>query len=62
MKKSILIIISIIIIQFLFHTIYASCTCGVVAGKVSFDGRPFAWKNRDWDFQYQGVCYESDGK
>ena len=61
MKKAILLIISIVILGFLFHTIYANCTCGVVAGKVSFDGRPFSWKNRDWDFQYQGVCYESDG-
>ena len=61
MKKAFLIIISVIILGFLFHTIYANCTCGVVAGKVSFDGRPFSWKNRDWDFAYQGVCYESDG-
>lgn len=46
----------------LFHLIDAGCTCGVVAGKASFDGRPFSWKNRDWNFKHQGVCFESGGK
>jgi hypothetical protein len=62
MKKASLFISCIISTLLFYQSIDSGCTCGVVAGKASFDGRPFSWKNRDWDFQYQGVCFESDGK
>ena len=61
MKRTIVIGISVIFALISYHSLNAGCTCGVVAGKASFDGRPFSWKNRDWDFQHQGVCFESGG-
>jgi len=44
------------------YTVNAECTVGVVAGKASADGRPISFKNRDFDFAYQGVVYVSSGK
>lgn len=38
-----------------------ACTVGIVAGEASADGRPIAFKNRDFTFAYQGVSYKSNG-
>ena len=61
MKKIFLVSMCILISITLCHTIYARCTVGVVAGEASFDGRPIAFKNRDYTFAYQGVVYVSSG-
>ncbi len=61
MKKIFLVSMCILISITLYHTIYARCTVGVVAGEASFDGRPIAFKNRDYTFAYQGVVYVSSG-
>ena len=61
MKKIILLSICILVSITLYHSIQARCTVGVVAGEASFDGRPIAFKNRDYDFAYQGVVYVSSG-
>ncbi len=43
------------------YTAIADCTVGVVAGTASADGRPIAFKNRDFDFAYQAVSYVTGG-
>ncbi len=61
MKKMFLMSICILVSIALHHTIQARCTVGIVAGEASFDGRPIAFKNRDYNFAYQGVVYVSSG-
>lgn len=34
-----------------------ACTSAVVSGKVTPDGRPLLWKNRDTDFMYNHMAY-----
>ncbi|MDE5759676.1 MAG: hypothetical protein K2I11_01630, partial [Bacteroides sp.] len=35
----------------------AACTSAVVSGKVTPDGRPLLWKNRDTDYLRNHVAY-----
>ncbi|MCP4630812.1 MAG: PKD domain-containing protein, partial [bacterium] len=51
----------VLFVMLSFHTVRAECTGGVIAGIASADGRPIAFKNRDFDFAYQGITYESSG-
>src|SRR5690606_19128531 len=39
-----------------------ACTTGVISGKVTVDGRPLLWKNRDAPHKNNQVVYLSDGK
>ena len=39
----------------------SACTSAVISGKVTPDGRPLLWKNRDTDFPQNSVRYFSDG-
>lgn len=39
-----------------------ACTSAVISGKVTPDGRPLLWKNRDTDFPQNSVKYFSGGR
>lgn len=39
-----------------------ACTAAVISGKITPDGRPLLWKNRDTDFIENGVKYFSGGR
>lgn len=41
----------------LFATPVQACTSAVVSGKVTPDGRPLLWKNRDTDFMQNHIDY-----
>ena len=40
----------------------SACTSAVISGKVTPDGRPLLWKNRDTDFPQNSVRYFSGGR
>lgn len=40
----------------------SACTSAVISGKVTPDGRPLLWKNRDTDFLQNSVRYFSGGR
>lgn len=52
--------LGIISVLFLSEPIWA-CTSAVISGKVTPDGRPLLWKNRDTDFLQNSVKYFSGG-
>jgi len=39
-----------------------ACTTAVISGKVTHDGRPILWKNRDTSFRHNEVVLFEDGK
>lgn len=53
--------LGIISVLFLSEPIWA-CTSAVISGKVTPDGRPLLWKNRDTDFLQNSVKYFSGGR
>ncbi len=53
--------ICVLLVMLSYFNVKAECTGGVVAGIASADGRPIAFKNRDFDFAYQGITYYSSG-
>ncbi len=61
MNKTVLFGICVLIVTLSFHSTIAQCTVGTVAGEASADGRPVVFKNRDFNFDYQGILYESSG-
>ena len=46
----------------LFARMSPACTTAVISGKVTHDGRPILWKNRDTSFRHNEVVLFGDGK
>lgn len=57
MLKQISLLILCAVAIVLFATPVQACTSAVVSGKVTPDGRPLLWKNRDTDFMRNHVDY-----
>ena len=57
MLKQISLLILCAVAIVLFATPVQACTSAVVSGKVTLDGRPLLWKNRDTDFMRNHVDY-----
>lgn len=61
MIKRLSLILGIVSVFFLSEPLLA-CTSAVISGKVTPDGRPLLWKNRDTDFFQNSVKYFSGGR
>lgn len=61
MIKPICLILGIISALSLSEPLLA-CTSAVISGKITSDGRPLLWKNRDTDFPQNSVKYFSGGR
>lgn len=61
MIKHLSLILGIVSALFLSEPLLA-CTAAVISGKVTPDGRPLLWKNRDTDFLQNNVKYFSGGR
>lgn len=61
MIKRLSLILGIVSVLFLSEPLLA-CTSAVISGKVTSDGRPLLWKNRDTDFLQNSVKYFSGGR
>lgn len=60
MKRSFFLFIFVATVSFLMP-VYA-CTSAVISGKITPDGRPLLWKNRDTDFPQNCVRYFGNGR
>lgn len=56
--------VSTLLLVFIFclSTESRACTSAVISGKITPDGRPLLWKNRDTDFIENGVKYFPGGR
>ncbi|MCH1439455.1 MAG: peptidase C45, partial [Rubripirellula sp.] len=45
-----------------FTRISLACTTAVISGKVTHDGRPILWKNRDTSFRHNELVLFEDGR
>lgn len=61
MIKRLSLMLGIVSVFFLSEPLLA-CTSAVISGKVTPDGRPLLWKNRDTDFLQNSVKYFSGGR
>lgn len=61
MIKRLFLMLGIVSTLFLSEPLLA-CTSAVISGKVTPDGRPLLWKNRDTDFLQNSVKYFSGGR
>jgi hypothetical protein len=52
----------IVILFFICTSTLYPCTNAIVSGKVTADGRPLLWKNRDTNFLQNKIMYFEDGK
>ena len=57
MKKTLLLFASCCLLLFAFVLDAAACTSAVVSGKVTPDGRPLLWKNRESDYLRNHIAY-----
>ena len=57
MKKTLLLFASCCLLLFACVLDAAACTSAVVSGKVTPDGRPLLWKNRDTDYLRNHIAY-----
>lgn len=57
MKKTLLLIASFCLLLSAFALDAEACTSAVVSGKVTPDGRPLLWKNRDTDYLRNHIAY-----
>lgn len=62
MIKRISLILGIISVLLSFSESLLACTSAVISGKITPDGRPLLWKNRDTDFPQNSVKYFSGGR
>lgn len=62
MIKRLSLILGIISVLLSFSEPLLACTSAVVSGKITPDGRPLLWKNRDTDFPQNSVKYFSGGR
>lgn len=60
--KRISLILGIISVLLSFSESLLACTSAVISGKITPDGRPLLWKNRDTDFPQNSVKYFSGGR
>ncbi|WP_321332964.1 hypothetical protein [uncultured Bacteroides sp.] len=58
MKKILFLTVAILFCFFLGKDVYA-CTSAVISGKITPDGRPLLWKNRDTDYAQNNIKYFS---
>ena len=61
MKRTLFALIAVVIFLGSARPLSA-CTSAVISGKVTPDGRPLLWKNRDTDFPQNSVRYFSGGR
>ena len=58
--------VSVLVLLFLAGLFFArmspACTTAVISGKVTHDGRPILWKNRDTSFRHNELVLFGDGK
>lgn len=57
LKRTSLLILCVVTTALLFTDSVLACTSAVVSGKVTPDGRPLLWKNRDTDFMRNHIDY-----
>ena len=62
MIKRLSLILGIISVLLSFSEPLLACTSAVISGKITPDGRPLLWKNRDTDFPQNSVKYFSGGR
>ena len=62
MIKRISLILGLTSVLLSFSESLWACTSAVISGKVTPDGRPLLWKNRDTDFPQNSVKYYSGGR
>jgi hypothetical protein len=61
MRNTFPIMLLILFLHFSFSTLY-SCTTAVISGRVTPDGRPLLFKQRDSDFIHNHLMYFTDGR
>lgn len=57
LKRTSLLILCVVTTALLLTDSVLACTSAVVSGKVTPDGRPLLWKNRDTDFMRNHIAY-----
>lgn len=57
LKRTSLLILCVVTTALLLTDSVLACTSAVVSGKVTSDGRPLLWKNRDTDFMRNHIDY-----
>ncbi len=62
MKKHYLKPLAFVLALILTWDYAAACTSAVISGKITPDGRPLLWKNRDTGFEQNAVKYFTSGK
>ena len=62
MKKHYLRPLAFVLALILTWDYAAACTSAVISGKITPDGRPLLWKNRDTGFEQNAVKYFTSGK
>lgn len=62
MIKRLSLILGSISVLLSFSEPLLACTSAVISGKITPDGRPLLWKNRDTDFPQNSVKYFSGGR